>query len=198
VRTRQAQFVRDASRDPDFLRALPEAHSEICVPLLKDRTVLGTLNIEAGPEHPLTEGDVYLLTTLASQVTLAIENARLFAAEREQRELAEALRDASSALSGSLDIDVIMDRLLDLIERVVPYDLANLLLYDRAQERVYVARQRGFEQFGAVVAARMAALNLDARQTPNLGTYARDAACALMGGRANCGAGRGAGVLFTR
>ncbi len=168
VRTRQAQFVRDMSADPDFLRAMPEAHSEICVPLLKDRTVLGTLNVESGPEHPLTEGDVYLLTTLAGQVTVAIENARLFTAEREQRELAEALRDASTALSGSLDIDIIMDRLLDLIERVVPFDTANLMLYDPVQDRVQVARQRGYEQFGRVVAEQMTTVSLKVHETANL------------------------------
>jgi GAF domain-containing protein len=125
VRLREAQFVRNVASDADYLEALPGARSEICVPLLKDRTVLGTLNVESEQDDALTEADVFLLTTLAGQVTVAIENARLFRAEREQRELAEALRDASSALSDSLDIDIIMDRLLLLIERVVPYDMAN-------------------------------------------------------------------------
>jgi diguanylate cyclase (GGDEF)-like protein len=168
VRTREAQFVRDVGGDPDFLEALPGARSEICVPLLKDRTVLGTLNVESEQEGALTEADVFLLTTLAGQVTVAIENARLFRAEREQRELAEALRDASSALSDSLDIDIIMDRLLLLIERVVPYDMANLLLYDPAQGRVHATRQRGVEAFGAPVAAQMSTLSLDVRTTANL------------------------------
>jgi diguanylate cyclase (GGDEF)-like protein len=129
---------------------------------------LGTLNVESGPDHPLTDADVYLLTTFAAQVTVAIENARLFTAERDQRELAEALRDASSVLSGNLDIDVIMDRLLDLIERVVPYDTANLMLLDETEGRVHIARQRGFEHLGPLIADEMAAVSFDVRQTANL------------------------------
>ncbi len=168
VRTRQAQFVRDVAADPDFLRATPDAHSEICVPLLKDRTVLGTLNVESDAEHPLTEADVFLLTTLAGQVTVAIENARLFTAEREQRELAEALRHAGASLGGSLDIDVIMDRLLDLIERVVPFDTANLMLYDPVRQRVHIARQRGYDQFGRDVGEQMSTMTLSVPDTPNL------------------------------
>jgi diguanylate cyclase (GGDEF)-like protein len=168
VRTRQTQFVRDVSADPDFIRGLPEVGSEICVPLLKDQAVLGTLNVESEPSQPLTEADVHLLNTLAGQVTVAIDNARLYQAEREHRELAEALRDASTSLSATLDFNTILDRLLDQIERLVPYDGANVMLVDDSQARVNVVRQRGYERFGPDVARRIGALSFEIRATPNL------------------------------
>ena len=80
--------------------------------LLKDPDVFGILNVESEVGRPLTTADLNLLTTLASQVTIAIQNSRLFEAEREQRELAEALRQASLALSASLDFDTVLDQLL--------------------------------------------------------------------------------------
>ena len=46
ARTRETQFIRDVSTDPDFLRASYEVKSEIAVPLLKDENVLGVLNVE--------------------------------------------------------------------------------------------------------------------------------------------------------
>jgi diguanylate cyclase (GGDEF)-like protein len=80
VSTRQAQFVPDVNKDPAFLRASDEVESEICVPLLKEEYVLGAINIEATPGHPLTEKDVQLMTAFAGPVAIAVDNARLHAA----------------------------------------------------------------------------------------------------------------------
>ncbi|CAG0931268.1 partial putative diguanylate cyclase DgcE, partial [Planctomycetaceae bacterium] len=44
-------------------------------------------------------------------------------AEREQRELAEALRDTAEAMSSTLNLDELLDRLLVNVQRVVPHDL---------------------------------------------------------------------------
>jgi diguanylate cyclase (GGDEF)-like protein len=168
VRTRQPQFVRDVSADPDFLRAAYEVRSEISVPLLKEQTVLGVLNVESGPERTLTEADVDLLTTFAGQVTVAVENARLFEAERAQRELAEALREVGAALSAALDFEAVLDRLLEQMARVVRYDTTNIMVVDKERQRARIARMRGYEQFGEAVVRDTAALTFDIASTPNL------------------------------
>ena len=77
VRSRQTQFIPDVSREPGFLRASHEVESEICVPLLKEGTALGVLNIESERGHPLTETDITILTSFAGQVAVAVDNARL-------------------------------------------------------------------------------------------------------------------------
>ena len=77
VKSRQVQFIPDIAREPGFLRASHEVESEICVPLLKEGTALGVLNIESERGHPLTETDITLLTSFAGQVAVAVENARL-------------------------------------------------------------------------------------------------------------------------
>jgi diguanylate cyclase (GGDEF)-like protein len=166
VRTRETQFVRDVEKDPDFLREMEEVQSEICVPLVKDREVLGILNVESARGTFLTEADASLLTTLGSQVTVALDNARLFEAERGQREFSEALRRASLALTATLDLDTLLDRLLEEIEVVVPYDAASILLVENGY--AVTARQRGFGQVGEVVGAAMDHAALEVAQTPNL------------------------------
>lgn len=168
VRTRQSQFVRDATADPDFLRASYEVESEICVPLLKEQTVLGTLNVESPPQHPLTEADEALLITFASQVAVAIDNASLFEAERTERALADALREASLALSESLDFDTVLDRLLEEIERVVPYDAASVMLIEADTGFARIARSRGYDKLGPEVALQIASLSFDITTTANL------------------------------
>ena len=166
IRDRQTQFLADAQAHPEFGPAPRATQSEICVPLLSDREVFGTLNVASEPGHTLNESDVRLLTTLAGQVTIAIQNARLYEAEREQRELAEALRQASLALSASLDYDTVLDRLLEQLARIVPYDAANIMLVDGTQATV--ARLRGYEQFGPEAPAQTVRLVFDVPATPNL------------------------------
>jgi diguanylate cyclase (GGDEF)-like protein len=171
VRTRQTQFVQDVTADPEFLLARYDLGSEICVPLLKEQTVLGVLNVESTHDRPLTETDVGLLTALAGPVTVAIDNARLFESERKQRELAEALRDAlgaGAALSGSLDMETVLDRLLDQVAHVVEYDAANIMLVEEQTGRTRMARTRGYERFGDEVARETATLSFEVAKTENL------------------------------
>ncbi|MBL8099066.1 MAG: diguanylate cyclase [Anaerolineales bacterium] len=77
IRTKTVQFIEDTAQENMFLRADHAITSEICVPLLKEDTVLGILNIESSPTRKLTLTDVQLLTAIASPLAIAIDNARL-------------------------------------------------------------------------------------------------------------------------
>lgn len=73
------------------------------------------------------------------------ERKRIEMAEHEQRELAEALREVGIALSATLDFEELLDRLLDQIARVLPYDTANVMLV-KGQDG-YIFGTRGYEKF---------------------------------------------------
>lgn len=105
VRSMQTQFIPDASKDPDFLRAAHEVVSEICVPLLKESYVLGVLNVESASEVPLGDNDVALLNALAGPVSIAIDNARLHAEVKTM-----ALSDTLTGLANRRAFDDILDR----------------------------------------------------------------------------------------
>lgn len=79
VRTKAIQFIEDTTKETIFLKSDESITSEICIPLMKENTVLGTLNVEANSSRPLTETDVNLLATIAGPIALAIDNARLHA-----------------------------------------------------------------------------------------------------------------------
>jgi PAS domain S-box-containing protein len=63
-------------------------------------------------------------------------------AEREQRALAEALRDSAAALNSTLDLDDVLDRILDNVGRVVPHDTSNIMLIEN--DEAYIVRSRGY------------------------------------------------------
>jgi len=50
--------------------------------------------------------------------------------EREQRQLAEALRDFANALSSALSLSQVLDRVLVNMEQIIPHDIAKILLID--------------------------------------------------------------------
>lgn len=74
------------------------------------------------------------------------ERERLLAAERKQRSLTEALHRAGAELSGTLDFEELLDRILDQLSRVLPNDAADLMLLEGDVVRTF--RNRGYDQFG--------------------------------------------------
>lgn len=140
--------------------------SILALPLLQGETVIGGIVLWHRQPRRYTTEEIVFLQALAQQSVNAIENARLFEAEHEQRKLAEALHKSASALSATLDLNTLLDRLLDLVVRVVPYDAANVMLVEG--NRAYIIRSRGYEQFGAAVANQVASLTFDINQKDNL------------------------------
>jgi sigma-B regulation protein RsbU (phosphoserine phosphatase) len=95
--------VPDVTRDPRYIPWVEDCRSELAIPMLiKDRCV-GVLDLESPNYDAFGKHDVEVLTLLASQVAVAIENARLYAVlrvneERIERELAFAGRVQAALL----------------------------------------------------------------------------------------------------
>ena len=85
-------------------------------------------------------------------------------AEREQRALAEALRDIAIAVSTTLDVDVILERLLTNVGTLVPHDGADITFIRDGVARV----ARTCEHFSPDVSAALLALRLPVAETPHL------------------------------
>lgn len=96
-----------------------------------------------------TVDDYRLLQTLADQSAVAVENARLYReiqqraeAEHIARQQAEMLREATEALTSSINLNEVLDSILVQIKRVLPYDSACIFLWEE-QELHVVAGQGG-------------------------------------------------------
>jgi sigma-B regulation protein RsbU (phosphoserine phosphatase) len=76
--------VPDVLKDPRYVATNPESRSELVVPLFHKGRVIGVLDLEHTRVGFFNEGHERTLTTLAAQVAIAIENARLYQAVRSQ------------------------------------------------------------------------------------------------------------------
>jgi GAF domain-containing protein len=91
--TGEPRVVLDVGKDPVYFNNpdLPETHSEMALPLRSEERIVGALDVQSRETGAFTEDDIQMLSLLANQVSLAIENARLFDETRIALAEAEAV-----------------------------------------------------------------------------------------------------------
>ncbi|HMF62382.1 MAG TPA: GAF domain-containing protein, partial [Vicinamibacterales bacterium] len=73
---REAVLVADVSQDPRYIKLVPDVRSELAIPLLLKDRCIGVVDLESPELDAFSKRDVEILTLLASQAAVAIENAR--------------------------------------------------------------------------------------------------------------------------
>ncbi len=165
----RAVIVPDVLADPHFVPQpdVTALRSAILVPLSAAGQLIGVLTVDKPTPNSFTNTDLVVLSTLADQAAVAIDNARLFEAERDQRALAEALRDLSASLGRTLNVHDVLDRMLTEVGRVVPHDAANIMLIEEPG-MAQVVRSRGYDRIEPGLSAAVMSLRFPVRDTLNL------------------------------
>jgi sigma-B regulation protein RsbU (phosphoserine phosphatase) len=78
AQAKEAVLVPDVAKSPRYIATNPETRSELAVPLIYQEKVIGVLDLEHMRRGYFTEEHKKILTTLAAQLAIAIENARLY------------------------------------------------------------------------------------------------------------------------
>ena len=78
AQVKEAVLVPDVSKSPRYIAVNPETRSELAVPLIYQEKVIGVLDLEHMRRGYFTEDHKRTLITLAAQLAIAIENARLY------------------------------------------------------------------------------------------------------------------------
>lgn len=132
ARSRKGVIVNDVRTDADFMpnELLTDTAAEMAVPLISGDEVLGVLDVQSDEAGHFTESDMVTQTTLAYQVAVALQNARLY--ERTQQALteAEALYAGSSLISGANNMERILQGLI-ASTALKKLERANILLFNR-------------------------------------------------------------------
>lgn len=142
--TGQPIVLNDVRESSCYHRGRAETRSELAVPVIVHGKAAGVLNVESSRANAFGEVDLHFYTTIASQLGMALENARLFEAERRQRQQTEALEEAAAVVSGTLNLDQVLNRILEQVARVVPGDAFDVLLI-RNDDTARVVGRRGYE-----------------------------------------------------
>jgi phosphoserine phosphatase RsbU/P len=82
-------LVSDVSLDPRYVKLVEDVRSELVVPLLVKERCIGVIDLESPELDAFTKEHKELLTLLASQAAVAIDNARLYEEVRRNEERIE-------------------------------------------------------------------------------------------------------------
>ncbi len=128
--TRQPILLNDVSKDPNYIAANPDVRSELAVPLIAKNRLIGVLDIESEQEGFFKPEHLRTLTVTASRIAQAIENARLYARVSRQAQMLEVLNEISVELASILDLDPLLERVGQLLRRLIDYQMFSIMLLD--------------------------------------------------------------------
>jgi diguanylate cyclase (GGDEF)-like protein/PAS domain S-box-containing protein len=135
--------------------------SSLALPLIADRKKLGAVLIAYNHIRKFKQSEVNISKQAAQQIALAILKTKLLEEAEKRATEAETLRFASAMIAGTLEQDKAIERILEELNRVVPYDSASVLL-NRGREMEIVG-VRGFRNQDQVLGLRF---DLE-KDTPN-------------------------------
>lgn len=128
------------NRLPEYTQCT--GHSVIAAPLRARGKLVGVISIvDKNTDRVFTENEIRILKTFAQQAAIAVDNAHLFEAANRRAEEAETLREVSLIVAGILDKDQAVQRILELLGRVVICDSAIVLLKEADVLKVVGERQ---------------------------------------------------------
>ncbi len=141
---RSGEIVNNVAGDP---RAIHVVGTEVIpiehlmgVPVLSKDQLTGLIAVwRIGEGHEFNSTELDFLGSLAGQVAVAIENARLFEAEQRRYQEAEALRKATAVIASTLSLEKVLNTILASLKEVVAYDSASMLLMEGEHVRLAAA-----------------------------------------------------------
>ncbi len=139
-----------------ILEADERANTYLGIPIISGDFVAGVVSVQSYEENAFRDPDIRLLTTLASSMGVALENARLFnetqrlLKETEQRagELA-AISTVSQALVAETELDSMIQLIGSQMREIFEADIVYVALLDSQTDLIYFPYQYG-EDFGTL------------------------------------------------
>ena len=154
VLDRRTQQIPDVLADPEFgrrdLQELFGFRTTLAAPLLFDDDVVGTLTLWRNDPDPFDERAISLLESFATQATIVLRQVELTRALAARgRELAakidqlEALSEAADAVSSSLDLDEVLQRVVASAVRLTGTDGGSIMEYEAEADTFHVRAAYG-------------------------------------------------------
>ena len=138
AQTGEEILANDVSREPRycFEDALPETRSEATLPLKIEERILGVLDVQSDQPDDFDETDMLVLRALAHNISIAVEDARLYGDLRRRADQLSTASEVSRAVASILDLDVLLEEVVTLINRRFGYPFVHLFTVHLGRRQV--------------------------------------------------------------
>ena len=133
---REPVLVADVKKEDGYIEAVPNVRSELAIPLIVKNRVIGVIDIEARQPGYFKEEHKRLLTLIASRMAVGIENARLHTRTTRQARTLLLLNEIARELTSILNLDQLLQRIADLVSRLIDYQMFSILLLDATGQKL--------------------------------------------------------------
>jgi sigma-B regulation protein RsbU (phosphoserine phosphatase) len=117
-------------RDPfDGPGQIPK-RSSLCVPLMRGGEVRGAIEAVNRKSGEFSDRDLEVLSALAEQVAIALDNASFYQSSRKEAKQRQLLYEVGVRISSSLDLGEVLNLILDCLKQVVRYDAGGIFMVD--------------------------------------------------------------------
>jgi GAF domain-containing protein len=142
VRTRQALLISENVEQRVTELGLENvggnSQSYLGVPLILGSQVLGVMAIQSYDQARLYDAhDQELMTAIAGQAAISLQNARLFEQTQKQAREVAAINDILQAVSQRRELDHILEIAYRHIHQLVPSDACIIAMYDSQTDRLW-------------------------------------------------------------
>ena len=125
--TATSQFIPDVTLEPNYIGGCENARSNIAVPLIVEDDAVGVLVAETIGDEILTEVDVEVLETLASQVASVVQAARQRTDLAERSRRLTMIHRAACSLNAIEDPEEMLTTILQLAKKALGFDAVAIL-----------------------------------------------------------------------
>ena len=132
--SRQSMLVNDVRKEPIYIQTNPDVRSELAIPLIAKNRLIGVMDIESEQADYFRPEHLHLLTLTASRIAQAIENARLYSRVSRQARTLTVLNEIATELTSILDLDPLLERVGQLLRRLIDYQMFTIMLLDEKGE----------------------------------------------------------------
>jgi PAS domain S-box-containing protein len=132
----QLHYTPDVSQEPRYFPGV--SGSEVDVPVRIGGKVLGVLSAENAEKNAFNQDDFEVLMAAAHQAGLAIEKARLLAAERQRADELDALRTTMADITSQLELASLLKSIVERATGLLEATGGELGLYDETSQEVHI------------------------------------------------------------
>jgi signal transduction histidine kinase len=157
IATNKTILANDVTQDPRYISSpgSREVRAELCVPITLGVKTIGVLDLQSVQLEAFDKYHVAALETLADQLAIAIENARLYDEINQRVQTLKSLNEIGQAITSTLELQKTLTLITDHTTRLMEVAAASVVLRDDETGQVWFAAASG-EGAAAALGIRMA------------------------------------------
>src|SRR3990172_3759693 len=135
----------DIQTDPDYLqgsatrRAQSLGFRTLCnFPVKSKARILGVLNLANSSRRRLSSGDLELLGSIANEIGVGVENARLFEETAKGAQRLSALYTVTSTVNQSLELEGVLQEVIEKIVGIFHFDTMRIFIFNPKMDELHL------------------------------------------------------------